>query len=200
MLITIPKRRGFFLFDANDAMWYIEHGRMTTIGTAPYSATAFARSSDGQFLIVGSSQGAVYLYDTQSLQEHAVATFTSDIWSVAISASNDQIAVIAEHSAHIIDLTTIVNRSAAGARMRITWDNVNLRPRSVSFSKDGNWVSMTCEDGTVWFYHVQTKRWTNIRLSKANIFWGEFSDDSQRFLTTDSTGQVVIIETNHLLH
>jgi WD40 repeat protein len=195
-IITIPKRKAFLLFDANGMVWYTDPEHLTTFKGSPYSATGFARPSDGRFVVVGSSQGTIRLYDTLSFKVYELATLKSGIWSLAISRTEDQIAAIADHSVHIMNLPT---GSALVAQAQIAWNNVRLRPRSMSFSKDGNWLAISCEDGVVWFYHIQRNRWASVVLSKAYIFWGEFSNDSTLFLTTDSSGQVSTINTHHIL-
>jgi WD40 repeat protein len=199
MTAAIPNSDAFVLFDAKGALWRVDRESRTLMDVSPYSVTTHAWSSDGRLLAVGTSQGVIQLHDLRKPGKRTLATFPSGIVALAFSATDDQIAAIAGRSVHIIDATEPHSEGTSSIATRIPWHELNLRPRGVAFSRDREWLALNCEDGMVWFYNIETRRWATLALSNANVLLGEFSDDSRRFLTTDSTGQATLVDMKSLL-
>lgn len=64
--------------------------------------------------------------------------------------------------------------------------------RDLVFSRDNQLLAIVCSDGTIWFYSVADDRWVFTRDHLAFTSFGRFSPDGRLFVSSDSSGAVVV--------
>ena len=62
------------------------------------------------------------------------------------------------------------------------------------FSPDSTWFAAVGEHGGIWFNRRGDRRWVYLATGTARVSFGYFSDDGDRFIATEPSGRVLLVD------
>ena len=157
-----------------------------------------ASSSDDRRLVIGTTTGAVVLYDTTTWTETAVMTAEGGIHSMAISPDGALLSVVSD--AGFVHLMPVPATRGDVHGDFAHWRRLAIPARSTRFSPDGSILAITTSDGGVCFYTVHDRSWHYVAFPGIDIFGGRFSADGRRYVTSDDNAHIVSFDIASLLN
>lgn len=155
-------------------------------------------SSDDQRLAIGTTSGAVVLYDTATWTEDPLMTVAGGIHAVVVSPDGSLLSVVSEDG--FVYLMPVPGADVALPGDFPHWRRLAIPARGVRFSPDGRLLAITTSDGGVCFYRVHDRSWRYVAFPGADIFGGRFSADGRRFVTIDDKAHTVLYDVAMLLN
>jgi len=146
-------------------------------------------SGDGRWLGAGTSGGEVLAYAAPSWQPIRILQAGARIRAIALSPDASMIAAVSENG--FVHLRAVAADAVGGDAH---WRRLAMPARDVKFSPDGGLLAITTNDGGVFFYALQHRRWHYIPLPAVDVFRGQFSRDGARYASVDGTGSVTLFD------
>jgi WD40 repeat protein len=77
-----------------------------------------------------------------------------------------------------------------GGAQTADWDATPIAAHDISYSSDGNSISISSLDGGSWFYSRPRATWSYAHDHDAEVWSGQFSPDGEYFVSIDRNGMV----------
>ena len=187
------------LLAASGSLWHLDSAGVKLIEKLPGTFFVYAASPDKRHLVVGTTQGTVRLYDTQTWKARTFFSTAASIGGLAYSSSGDNIIAIVDHTVRVLDASTGAELLEPSPHPTFSWQQLDLPAKSVACSSDGNWLAIGSENGAVWLYGIHDDRWLSLPISTGTVFAVQFSEDSRHLLTSDSAGQATLLSMESIL-
>jgi WD40 repeat protein len=149
-----------------------------------------ALSKDHRWLATGNEHGEVVVYDTRSWRAAVNFHDSGAVQHVAISPTNDVIAIAMTSGALHLGRTS----SGSSEWADLAWHHFSAHPRFVTFSPTGDLAMATTSEGVIWFYAPASDRWLSLASGIAGLTVLVTSRDGQRAATVDSIGRLTTID------
>jgi len=147
---------------------------------------AVSVSKDGRYVVTGSNDGTVLLWDAVTFEE--IKRFVAgghEILSAAISPDGSQIIAGSYNVIHVWDVRT------GNETHRIKWAGHPQEVKQVEFSPDGHSILSAGLRAQLWSLATE-KEVANFGLHKAEASSAEFSERGNHILTAEDDGSVVL--------
>jgi WD40 repeat protein len=198
VLFTHPQRLPLLTLEALDRsghiavhdqvgnVWSISpQGGARQVRTADGSPITMLRASpDGSLLAIGTSAGAVAVYETSGYKTIYRTAMKAGIRQISFDPQNRDLLIAAEDGQ--------VRAAALDPRRSIPWRDLSVGARDVAHGRDGEAIALVSGDGDTWFYSLHTDSWIYTRDHATSISSGRFSRDGTIFASTDRSGALVI--------
>jgi WD40 repeat protein len=142
-------------------------------------------SQSGNAVVIGTSDGRLFVLDTTSWAEVYSTQFDGSIRDVAISDDGTKAAASAAPAGVVIV-------DVAEGRELVVLDR--LRGRRVDFSPDGEHLVVGASDGTAWFLDLRALAWTVVPVSTTELARALYSPDGAVVAFADRRGDVYVVD------
>jgi len=186
LLVAYPKSHAVVIQGTSGKLSSLVSSQVNPIDDIPRTSRLVG-SPDGQWLAVGTTDGKVFIYDTNTWTRRMTLAFPSSIHDLAFSPNGRHLVVTDRSTIHSVRLPSPQGDLLVPSPLEILpWKTTQLLATNVSFSADGDWFAAACIDGMVWFYSIRHHMWIANPTSTSNVFFGTFSSDSHYFIATDA--------------
>jgi WD40 repeat protein len=172
--------------DALGSVWHVRDQRSSDQIRHPDGdlVTLLRASPDGHLLAVGTDHGDVIIYDSATWNILRTLKMNGTIRQGAFTADGSRLILASEReSVRLVPLWPALS---------LRWQTAHIDARDVSFSPDGELLTIVCSNGATWFYSFSDDRWVFTQDHFALSSYGRFSSDGRLFVTSDDSGIVVV--------
>jgi WD40 repeat protein len=171
--------------DVAGGLWVVTPRGATTLIRQPdgIEITNMRASKDGALLGVGREDGVVEVYHTTDWGMTKILTAEGSIARIEFDPKNRDVLVYSEDGT--IHISPLDNRRVVG------WKKLRVEAHDISYSPDGEIVSISGLDGGSWFYSMQHSSWSYTHDHEAEVWSGQCSPDGSYFVSADRNGIVI---------
>ena len=173
-------------------LWTADQRGLRYLGHEPGLINSVAASPDARWLVTATSEGVLRRYD---IATRLVSTYRSPHPSsqfLIFSPDSTTLAVVTDKTISLI--ATPPTGAAAPAAPPWTWNQVDAAVGHCVFSPDSMWFAAVGERGGIWFNRRGDRRWVYLATGTARVSFGYFSDDGNRFIATEPSGRVLLVD------
>jgi WD40 repeat protein len=172
--------------DIAGSVWHVQANGTSSLLRSPNGdiVTLLRASSDGRLVAVGTEHGTVTVFDSLSKRVVQTVAMEGPLRQGRFAADNSML-ILSSERRNVNLISLIPSR-------RMAWREISLDARDLSFSPDQRLVAIVCSSGSTWFYSFANDTWTYVRDHYARTSFGRFSADGRYFLSSDSSGVVVL--------
>jgi WD40 repeat protein len=196
VMLEVPHTDMIVIAGTSGTLWLANKVGISYLGKEADPLTVAVCSQDSRWLAVGTTQGAVRLYDISTREAVTVLSTRSWIEILSFSPDSSELAIGTENKVTFAAvMRSSIDRAPSPPGVgRARWHEVGHPVRYVSFSRDNKWFAVTCDHGDIWFYRRQDDRWMYRSVGTAKISFGKFSDDSAYFAASDTSGKALLVD------
>ena len=172
--------------DSSGSVWHVRNRDASQQIRSPDGdrISLLRASPDGRLVAVGTERGNVTIYESTTWKVSRTLKMNGTIRQVTFTADGSQIVLASERGS--VQLVPLGPASTA------RWQEAHMDARDLVFSGDDQLLAIVCSDGTIWFYSFADDNWVFTRDHFALTSSGRFSRDGHLFVSSDSSGAVVV--------
>jgi WD40 repeat protein len=146
-------------------IWDMTSGLALDLGSHQRQTRSLAFTADGRWLFSGGEDRVLMRWSVDGNAEHeAVRTLDGEIWSLQAAPAGNLLAMAGDHTClRVLDTLTSEDLGFEDAE--------GVSGRSVSFSADGQYLFVGCDDGAIRVWNVETKRFISVLSGHSASVW-----------------------------
>ncbi|HEU4730133.1 MAG TPA: WD40 repeat domain-containing protein [Kofleriaceae bacterium] len=153
--------------------------------------TLMNASPDGRYLAIGHENGSVVVFNTRDWTIATTRKYEGAIARMVFDPKNRDLLIQSEDD--------FVHSVALPNSLQMSWE-LAVDAHDLSYSSDGELLSVASNDGGLWFYSRRRNSWSYSHDHEAPVWSGQFSPDGSLFVSADHEGTVVLRRTDSLFH